>query len=198
MIRAAQEGDPKAMARVIERYKHIARSFAYGFVNNKNYNVADCEDMYHDGLLSIMKAVRAYGRYTDDNDDPYPLHKTIWLIIRSDARVKRRKRIVRQEREVYSPDGDVFYTPEQAIEMWEDDKVEQRQIYSRAWEFAREELEPKQWIVWRLYYGRDMREVEIARELNISRQAVNVRLQRARKHVRKAFIYEGYRIDGER
>ena len=48
MIRAAQEGDPKAMARVIERYKHIARSFAYGFVNNKNYNVADCEDMYHD------------------------------------------------------------------------------------------------------------------------------------------------------
>ena len=195
MIRAAQSGDRQAMLKVIERYKHIARSFAYGFVNNKNYSKADCEDMYQDGIISIMKAVKIYGRYTDDNNEPYPFHKTIWLLIRSDAQVKGKKRIATSEREVYTPEGEIFYTADQAQNMEEEDKVEKQQLYTKAWEYAREALNPKQWIVWRLYYGRDMREVDIARELNISRQAVNVRLQKARKNVRKAFIYEGYRID---
>ena len=79
----------------------------------------------------------------------------------------------------------------------EREEAENRQLYSKAWAIAKDNLNPSQWVTWRLYYGRDMTEAEIARELNISRQAVNVRLQACRKKVRKGFVSEGFRFENK-
>tara|TARA_R110000751_G_scaffold68969_2_gene140279 strand:+ start:3472 stop:4041 length:570 start_codon:yes stop_codon:yes gene_type:complete len=186
MLYKGREGDRVAQAKIIERYKHIARSFARRFKGN--YPDADLEDLYQEGLESILKALRTYGNKKDSNGEPYPFWRTAWFIIRSDASTKRRKRKYREEREMLTRDGDIGI--HDSIETVPD-TVNERIIYSRAWEVA-STLKPIYWIVWRLYYGRDMREVKIAEELNITRQAVNHRLQKARQNVGKVLRREGY------
>lgn len=191
LLYRGRDGDPVAQAKIIERYKHIAKSFARRFKGN--YPDADVEDLYQEGLESILKALRSYGKKKDQNGDNYPFWRTAWFIIRSDAATRRRKRNYREERERLTWDGDI--AGEYAAES-QPDSVNNRVTYSRAWEIA-ETLPPIYWIVWRLYYGRDMREIRIAEELNITRQAVNHRLQKAREKVGKKLKREGYEYDAE-
>lgn len=197
LIRRAQAGNREAMGEVIKQYQHIAWSLAQRFKRNPNYNNHDIEDMYQDGLIIIAKCVQEYGKYVDDSGNIYPFWRTIWYRIRSDASSKRKKRIRQQENEQVTKTGELYFTAEQALEMDEatTEQVDLQFKYNLAWEYARDNLSPEKWITWRLYYGRDMREIDIAKALNITRQAVNVRLQSARKIVRKAFIYEGFKLD---
>lgn len=190
----AKGGDRQAQAKVIERYKHIARGFSRKF--RGNYCDADVEDLYMEGLESILKALRSYGEKLDANGEPHPFWRTAWFIIRSDAATKRRKRKYRDAREKVTSDGTLGYTEQERL--WQEQgnssslaTVNNQRLYSRAWEIARG-LRPIYWIVWRLYYGRDMSEADIARELNITRQAVNFRMQRARRKVRETMFYEGF------
>lgn len=189
MLIRGRDGDQVAQAAIIERYKHIARSFARRFKGN--YPDADVEDLYQEGLESILKALRSYGKKRDEHGEPYPFWRTAWFIIRSDASTKRRKRIYREDKEKLTWDGDIGIHDSTEHPP---DTVNERLIYSRAWELA-SKLKPIYWIVWRLYYGRDMQEVKIAKELNITRQAVNHRLQKARESVGKSLRREGYEYE---
>lgn len=196
LIRKAQRGDAQAMREVIEQYKHIARSLANRFKKNKHYNDHDIEDMYQEGLIVTVKCIEEYGKYLDDDGNIHPLWRTIWFKIRSDAGSKRKTRVRKDSKEQVTKTGELYFTAEQALEMDEamGEQLDIQETYSKAWEYAKLNLTPEKWITWRLYYGRDMREVDIAEELNITRQAVNVRLQTARKIVREAFRYEGFRF----
>ena len=202
LIRKAQSGDQKAVTKVIEQYQFLARSFSAKFRGNSLYNHHDIEDLYAEAVESILKSIRIYGRYTDDDGIPYPFWRTVWLMIRGDAQHKRRKRAYRQSKEFITKTGDIFYAKSEMLDknfefMSEREGVEERKIYNKAWDIAKECLNEQQWITWRLYYGRDMTEAEIARELNITRQGINVRLMACRKKVRKGFRSEGYRFENK-
>lgn len=189
----AQRGSQEAMEEIINRYKYLAGGFCKKFTGSKYYNSTDIEDLYQEAIVSIIEAVSLYGRYLDDFGKPYPLWRTIWLKIRSDAQHKRKKKQTREEIETLTKEGTLYETADWQEMAKENDRAEQQQLYSMAWAFAKDLLEPKHWIVWRLYYGRDMREIDIAAELNISRQLVNLRLSQARNEVRRAFKMQGLR-----
>lgn len=197
LILRAQEGSREAMEEVIKAYDYLARGFVRKFYGSQFYGREDLEDLYQDACMSIMKAVGIYGR-TDADGNVYPFWRTIWFIIRSDARVKRTQKVRRETNEVYGDDQDDKQYGTTLSKVISEDSIEtmeKRERYAQAWEYATELLPPNHLTIWRLYYGRDMRESEIARELDVSRQLINVRLKQARNIVRKAFLNEGYRIE---
>ena len=193
LIRLAQSGDRRAIAEVVKRYRHIARGYANKYRRNYRYNEHDIQDIEADGLESILKAIREYGtKRLDADGQPYPFWRTVWFTIRGDAQYKRKKRDRQKTTEVQV----------EPTELWErfdgsddsdDEIVNNQRHYRRAWEIA-SSMKPIYWIVWRLYYGRDMAEADIGRELNVTRQCINHRLQRARAYVRGVMSDEGYDV----
>ncbi len=176
LVNCARRGDAEAFTQLIGRYERVALSVAFGVLGDGDA----AGDVVQETFL------RAWQRL---NELKTPAHFATWICgIARNLAIDTRRRS--KHSKVAADVGDIATLADTA-QQWspnpldEVDRREQQALIARALESLDEVMRP---IVTLRYYN-DLSSKEIAQLLQLSPAAVDMRLSRARQHLRK--ILEG-------